>query len=73
MAHDRELLDAQGVGDAGHVGGREQGSGGAPTFGVPWCQNTARRSLAPSATASYTWSVRPSPTTRSVCVTTRRA
>jgi hypothetical protein len=50
-----------------------RGSGGAPRFGVPWCQNTARRPSAPSAKASYACSVRPSRSNRSVCFTTHRA
>ena len=47
------------------------GLGGAPMFGEPWCQKTASRPSASSAPVSYTCSVRPSPSFRSVSVTTR--
>lgn len=60
-------------GDVGQVvvdqRGREQGLGGAPMFGVPWCQNTARRASRSPAPVSYTWIVRPSASPRSLSVT----
>jgi hypothetical protein len=40
-------------------------------FGVPWCQKTASRPSASSGRVSYTCSVRPSLSFRSVSVTTR--
>ena len=47
VSHDRP-----GYGGSTPQPGRDSGSGGAPMFGVPWCQKTVRRASAPSAGAS---------------------